>query len=49
MNEQFPTADVQFTRLIQFRQVAYDLYRLYRSSGATVVIATTFFIVLFSY
>jgi hypothetical protein len=40
MNEQFPATDVQFTRLIQFRQVAYDLYR---SSDATAVIAITFF------
>ncbi len=25
MNEQFPATDVQFTRLIQFRQAAYEL------------------------
>ena len=46
IKEQFPATDVQFTRLIRFRQVAYNLYR---SSGATVVITTTFFIGLFSY
>jgi hypothetical protein len=46
MNEQSPATDVQFTRLIRFRQVAYDLYR---SSDATAVIAITFFIGLFSY
>jgi hypothetical protein len=26
MNQQFPATDLQFTRLIQFRQAAYDLY-----------------------
>jgi hypothetical protein len=47
MKEQFPSTAMQFTRLIRFRQMAYDLYR---SRGATVVITTIFFIIgLFSY
>jgi hypothetical protein len=29
MNEQFPATDVQFTRLIQFRQAGYELASLW--------------------